>query len=36
MPILKQVTELPTTGRGERGCGSHSQNGASQPLNISS
>ena len=29
IPILKQVTELPTTGRGERGCGSHSQNGTS-------
>ena len=25
-PILRQVKELPTTGRGERGCGSHSQN----------
>ena len=24
--ILRQVKELPTTGRGERGCGSHSQN----------
>ena len=36
IPILKQVTELPTTGRGERGCGFHSQNGASQPQNIPS
>ena len=28
IPILRQVKELhvPTTGRGERGCGSHSQN----------
>ena len=25
MPILKQVKELPTTERGNRGCGSHSQ-----------
>ena len=25
MPILKQVKELPTTERGDRGCGSHSQ-----------
>ena len=25
MPILKQVKELPTTGRGDRGCGPHSQ-----------
>ena len=24
IPILKQVNELPTTGRGDRGCGSHS------------
>ena len=24
--ILRQVKELPTTGRGERGCGSHGQN----------
>ena len=29
MPILKQVKELPTTGRGNRGCGSHSQGGSS-------
>ena len=26
IPILRQVKELPTTGRGERGCGSHGQN----------
>ena len=26
MPILKQVKELPTASRGEKGCGSHSQN----------
>ena len=26
IPILRQVKKLPTTGRGERGCGSHSQN----------
>ena len=26
IPILRQVKELPTTGRGERGCGSRSQN----------
>ena len=26
IPVLRQVEELPTTGRGERGCGSHSQN----------
>ena len=26
IPILRQVKELPTTGRGERGCESHSQN----------
>ena len=25
MPILKQIKELPTTERGNRGCGSHSQ-----------
>ena len=25
MPILRQVKELPTTERGNRGCGSHSQ-----------
>ena len=24
IPVLKQVNELPTTGRGDRGCGSHS------------
>ena len=24
IPILKQVNELPATGRGDRGCGSHS------------
>ena len=29
MPILKQVKELPTTGRGDRGCGSHSQSNSS-------
>ena len=34
IPILKQVKELPTTGRGERGCGSHSQNNASKLKNI--
>ena len=26
IPILRQGKELPTTGRGERGCGTHSQN----------
>ena len=26
IPILRKVKELPTTGRGKRGCGSHSQN----------
>ena len=26
IPILRQVKELPTTGRGERECGSHGQN----------
>ena len=31
IPILRQVKELPTTGRGERGCGSHSQNVSSKP-----
>ena len=31
IPILRQVEELPTTGRGERGCGSHSQNNSSKP-----
>ena len=25
MPILKQVKELPTMEKGDRGCGSHSQ-----------
>ena len=34
IPILKQVQELPTTGRGERGCGSHSQSNASKLQNI--
>ena len=34
IPILRQVEELPTTGRGERGCGSHSQNNASKLNNI--
>ena len=24
IPVLKQVNKLPTTGRGDRGCGSHS------------
>ena len=24
IPVLKQVNELPITGRGNRGCGSHS------------
>ena len=28
MPILKQVKELPTTERGNRGCGCHSQGGS--------
>ena len=32
--ILKQVKELPTTGRGERGCGSHSQSNVSKLQNI--
>ena len=32
-PILKQVKELPTTGRGERGCGSHSKKGTSKLQN---
>ena len=31
IPILKQVEELPTTGRGDRGCGSHSQSNSSKP-----
>ena len=31
IPILRQVEELPTTCRGERGCGSHSQNNSSKP-----
>ena len=30
IPILRQVKELPTTGRGERGCGSHSQHTSSK------
>ena len=34
MPILKQVKELPTTGRGNRGCGSHSQGGSSICKNV--
>ena len=34
IPILKQVKELPTTGRGERRCGSHNQNNASKLQNI--
>ena len=34
IPILKQVKELPTTGRGERGCGSHSQKNAGELQNI--
>ena len=29
MPILKQIKELPTTERGDRGCGFHSQGGSS-------
>ena len=29
MPILKQIRELPTTERGDRGCGSHSQGDSS-------
>ena len=31
IPILRQVEELPTTGSGERGCESHSQNNSSKP-----
>ena len=34
IPILRQVEELPTTGRDERGCGSHSQNNANKLNNI--
>ena len=34
IPILRQVKELPTTGRGKRGCGSHSQNNSSIPKYI--
>ena len=34
IPILRQVKELPTTGRGERGCGSHSQNISSKSAYI--
>ena len=34
IPILKQVKELPTMGRGERGCGSHSQNNSSKLQNF--
>ena len=34
IPILRQVEELPTTGKGERGCGSHSQNNVSKLNNI--
>ena len=34
IPILRQVKELPTTGRGERGCGSHGQNISSKSENI--
>ena len=34
MPILKQVKELPTTGRGDRGCGSHSQEDSSICKNV--
>ena len=34
IPILKQVKELPTTGRGKRGCGSHSQDNTSKLQNI--
>ena len=30
IPILRQVKEIPTTGRGKRGCGSHSQNISTQ------
>ena len=29
MPILKQIKKLPTTERGDRGCGFHSQGGSS-------
>ena len=34
MPILKQVRELPTTGRNDRGCGSHSQGDPSTYKNV--
>ena len=34
IPILRQIKELPTTGRGERGCGSHSQNISSKSENV--
>ena len=34
MPILKQVKELPTIGRGDRGCGSHSQEDSSICKNV--
>ena len=36
IPIFRQVKELPTTGRGERGCGSHSQNISSKSEYIQS
>ena len=34
IPILTQVEELPITGRGDRGCGSHSQSNSSKPKNV--
>ena len=34
MPILKHIKELPTTGRGDRGCGSHSQGDSSTCENV--
>ena len=34
LPILKQVKKLPTTGRGDRGCGSHSQGDSSICKNV--
>ena len=34
LPILKQVKELPTTGRGDRGCWSNSQGGSSICKNV--
>ena len=34
MPILKQIKELLTTERGDRGCGSHSQEGSNICKNV--